>query len=149
MKTFFSMLNYIVKWFLTQQDWRKHGFQSFAVMLSQLTIFQMSVKYQLDTSYLLKPFKFCYFLLNLFNPASIAVVWFCSFMFIFSLLFSNEFLKPTFCPRNFWKMLLAAMFVFTYYSLCSCITITSACKNGSSLNIHSVKYMLRVFKIES
>ena len=44
-------------------------FSHFAVMLSQLTIFQISVKYRSDTSFLLKSFKFCYFLLHLFNPA--------------------------------------------------------------------------------
>ena len=42
-------------------------FSRFAVMLLKPTIFQISVKYQSDTSFLLKPFKFCYFLLNLFN----------------------------------------------------------------------------------
>ena len=69
---------------------------SFAMMLSQLTIFEVSVKYRSDTSFLLKPFKFSYILLNLFNPASIAIVWFCSFIFIFSLLFLNKFLKLNF-----------------------------------------------------
>ena len=80
----------------------------FAVMLSQLTIFQISVEYRSETYFLLKPFEFCYFLVNLFDPASIAVVWFCSFIFIFSLFFCNKFLKPTFCQRNFWKILIAA-----------------------------------------
>ena len=48
-------------------------FSRFAVMLSQLIIFDESVKHPSDTI-LLKLFKFCYILLNLFSPASIAVV---------------------------------------------------------------------------
>ena len=122
-------------------------FSHFAVMLSQLTIFQLSVKYQSDTSFLLKPFKFCYFLLNLFNST---VVWFCSLVFIFSLFFSNKFLNPSLCPKMFWKMSIVAKF----FSICSnsfisCCTLMEACKNRSSLNNCSIKYLLRVFKTES
>ena len=121
----------------------------FAVMLPELTIFKVSVKHRSDT-FLLKPFKFCYFLSNLFSPNSIAVVWFCSFIFIFSLFFSNKFLKPTFCPRKFWKVLIVAKFVIIYSnSFILCHTIMGVYKSKSSLNNHSAKYLLRVFKIES
>ena len=115
-------------------------FSHFAVMLSQLTIFEVSVKHRSDI-FLLKSFKFCYILLNLFSPASIAVVWLCcSFIFIFSLFFSNKFLKPTFCPRKFWKVLIVAKFVIIYSnSFILCHTIMGVYKSKSSLNNHSVK----------
>ena len=121
----------------------------FAVMLPELTIFEVSVKHRSDT-FLLKSFKFCYILLNLFSPASIAVVWFCSFIFIFPLFFSNKFLKPTFCPRKFWKVLIVAKFVIIYSnSFILCRTILGVYKSKSLLNNHSTKYLLSVFKIES
>ena len=123
-------------------------FSHFAVLLSQLTIFQMSVKWQLETSFLLKPFEFCYFLLNLFDPASIAVVWFCSFTFIFCLLFFNEILKPTFCRMKFWKMFIIAEPVTIYSnSFISCRTAMSVCKNRSWSNNHYVKYLVMVSKV--
>ena len=119
-------------------------------MLSQLTIFKMSVKYRSDNFCCWNYLSFVVFLLNLINPASIAVVWFCSFMFIFSLFFSKNVLKPTFFPRKFWKMLIVAKFNIIYSdSLISYNTIVGACKNRSFLNNRSVKYMLRVFKTES
>ena len=120
-------------------------FSHFAVMLSELTIFEVSVKHWSDT-FLLKPFKFSYF----FSPTSIAVVWFCSFIFIFSLFFSTKFLKPIVCPRKFWKVLIEAKFVIIYSnSFILCRTIMGVYKSNSSLNNHSVKYLLRFFKIES
>ena len=124
-------------------------FSHSVVMLSQLTIFEVSVKYRSDT-FLLKPIKFCHLLLNLFSPTSTAVVWFGSFIFTFSLFFSNKFLKPTFYPRKFWKELIVAKFVIIYSnSFILCHTIMGVYKSKSSLNNHSVKYLLRVFKIES
>ena len=87
----------------------------------------MSVKYRSDSSFLLKPFRFCYFLLNLINPVSTAVVWFCSFTFIFSLFFSKKSLKSSFCLRKFWKMLIR-----TYR------TIMGACEKRSLLNKRSL-----------
>ena len=114
-------------------------FSHFAVMLSQLTIFEVSVKHRSDI-FLLKSFKFCYILLNLFSPGSIAVVWFCSFIFIFSLFFSNKLLEPTFCSRKFWKVLIVAKFVIIYSnSFILCHTIMGVYKSKSSLNNHSVK----------
>ena len=99
------------------------------------------------TFFLLKPFEFCYFLSNLVDPASIVVVWFCSFMFIFSLFFSNKILKPTFCPMKFWKMLSLTKFVIIYSdSFISCRITMGVCKNRSSLNNRAAKYLLRVFK---
>ena len=44
-------------------------------MLSQPNSFQLSAKYCSDTSFLLKPFESFCFPLNLFNPASVAVVF--------------------------------------------------------------------------
>ena len=108
-------------------------FSYFPVMLSQLTIFEVPVKHRSDT-FLLKPSKFCYLLLDLFSPASIAVVWFCSFIFIFSLFFSNKFLKPTFCPRKFWKVLIVAKFVIIYSNrFILCHTIMSVYRSNRTV----------------
>ena len=94
---------------------------------------------------MLEPFKFCYFLLNLFNPSSIAVVWFCSSVLIFVCSFQIIFIN-----RLFIQMSSKKCFGIIYSdSLISCSTIMVASKNRSSLNNRSVKYLLRVFKIES
>ena len=125
---------------------KKTVFRHFAVTLSQLTFFQWSVKNRSDASFLWKPFEF-YFLLNLFIPL---VLWLSDFDLSYSYFhfFSNKFLKTTFCPRKFQKMFIVAKFVIIYSdSFILCCTLIGVCKNRSSLNNRSVKYLLRVFKI--
>ena len=125
-------------------------FSYFVVMLSQLTIFQVSVKYFSDTSSLVKPFEFCYFLLNysillvsqLFDFALSYSCFPCSFLI--------DFWNELFVQGSSEKMLIVTKFVIIYSdSFISWRTIMDVCQNRSSLNSHSVKYLLRVSKIES
>lgn len=116
---------------------KKTVFRHFAVTLSQLTFFQLSVKNRSDTSFLWKPFEF-YFLLNLFIPLVLQLSDF-DLLYSYFHFFSNKFLKTTFCPRKFQKMLIVAKFLIIYSdSFFLCSTIMGFCRYWSLLNKPSV-----------
>ena len=106
MRALFSTINSILKCFLTQQDWRKHGFQSFycdvITTINFLNVSKVSVRY----FFFVKTIQFLLLTAKLIQSrSSTAIIWFFSFIALFSLLFSNRFLQLIFHPRKFWKML--------------------------------------------
>ena len=119
-----STWNDIVKHFITRQDWRKHSALVILLWCNQNNIFSKISKISVRYFFLFKPFKFWYFLLNLFNHTRIAVVLFRSFISVFSLHFSS-FLRQIFCPGKFREMSIVAKFFIMYSnSFFSCRTIS-------------------------
>ena len=93
MRALFSTINGILKCFLIQQDWRKHGFQSFycdvITTINFLNVSKVSVRY----FFFVKTIQVLLLTAKLIQSrSSTAIIWFFSFIALFSLLFSNRFL---------------------------------------------------------